>query len=90
MRLVLFLLFYSGECCFMGTPATSKYLDELPSVEKEQYIRKLKFLHGGPGVDKYDKIKEEFWIDDVSTWHPVEFSALYMYFIETPGGYTHE
>ena len=64
-----------------------------PSVEKERYIRKLKCLNCGPGVDKYEdpyKIKEEFWIDDVSKWPPVEFPALYMYFIESPGGNTRE
>ena len=77
----------------METSATGKYLDGLSSVEKDQYIRKLKCLYGGPGVDKYEdpyKIKEEFWIDDVSKWPPVEFPALYMYFIESPGGYTRE
>ena len=39
--------------------------------------------------DPYE-IKEEFWIDNVSKWPSVEFPALYMYFIETPGGYTRE
>ena len=53
----------------------------------------MKCLYGGPGVEKYKdpyEIDEEFWIDDVSKWPSVEFPALYMYFIETPGGYTRE
>lgn len=53
----------------------------------------MKCLYGGPGVDEYKdpyKIKGELWIDDVSKWPSVEFPALYMYFIETPGGYTRE
>lgn len=77
----------------MASSASGKYLDGLPTVERDRYIRKLKCLHGGPGVDKYEdpyEIKEELWIDDVSKWPSVEFPALYVYFIETPGGYTRE
>ena len=36
------------------------------------------------------KIPNEQWIDDVCKWPPVEFGHLYVYFIETPGGYTCE
>ena len=70
-----------------------KYSDGLPTVERDRYIRKLKCLYGGPGVEEYKdpyEIDEEFWIDDVSKWPSVEFPALYMYFIETPDGYTRE
>lgn len=77
----------------MEPSTTGKYLEGLPSVEKNRYVRKLKCLYGGPCVDKYEdpyQIKDEFWIDDVSKWPPVEFPALYMYFIESPGGYTRE
>ena len=73
-----------------------KYLDTLLTVAKEGYIRKLQCLYGGPGVstDKllcpYDDITDDQWADDVSQWPPVEFGHLYMYFVETPGGYTME
>ena len=37
----------------------------------------------------YD-IPDVQWVDDVSKWPPVEFGHLYVYFVETPGGYTLE
>lgn len=81
---------------FPAAQGTSKYLDSLSSVAKERYIRKLECLYGGPGVptDKllcpYDDITDDQWTDDVSQWPPVEFGHLYLYFVETPGGYTRE
>ena len=77
----------------MDSSKAGTYLDGLPAVERDRYIRKLKCLYGGPGVEEYKdqyEINEELWIDDVSKWPCVEFPALYMYFIETPGGYTRE
>ena len=77
----------------MESSKAGKYSDGLPAVERDRYIRKLKCLYGGPGVEEYKdpyEIDEEFWIDDVSKWPSVEFPALYVYFIETPGGYMHE
>ena len=79
-----------------GAEGALKYLDSLPAVAKERYIRKLQCLYGGSGVsmDKllcpYDDITDDQWADDVSQWPPVEFGHVYMYFVETPGGYTME
>ena len=70
-----------------------KFVNTLTGAAKERYIRKLQCLYGGPGVspDKllcpYD-IPDNQWIDDVSKWPPVEFGHLYVYFVDTPGGYT--
>ena len=63
------------DSCKAGT-----YLDGLPAVGRDRYIRKLKCLYGGPGIEEY---KDLYEIN-------VEFPALYMYFIEIPGGYTRE
>lgn len=38
----------------------------------------------------YYDITDDQWADDASQWPLVEFSHLYMYFVETPGGYTVE
>ena len=75
--------------------ADEKYVDGLSKEAKERYFRKLQCLYGGPGVSLARvrcpyKIPNEQWIDDVCKWPPVEFGHLYVYFIETPGGYTCE
>ena len=68
----------------------------LQPVAKERYIRRLGCLYGGLGVPTdiplcpYDDITDDQWADDVSQWPTVEFGHLYLYFVETPGGYTQE
>ena len=50
-----------------------KFVNTLTGATKERYIRKLQYLHGGPGVplDKlvcpYD-IPDKQWIDYVGKW----------------------
>ena len=49
------------DSCKAGT-----YLNGLPAVGRDRYIRKLKCLYGGPGIEEYKdpyEINEEFWID---------------------------
>ena len=62
-----------------------KFVNTLTGAVKERYIRKLQCLHGGLGVPR-DKLLCPYNIQ----WAPVEFGHLYVYFVETPGEYTHE
>ena len=72
--------------------ADGKYVDSLNKEAKEHYFCRLQCLYGDPG-ESLDKIKCPYeisskqWIDDVCKWPLVEFGHLYVYFIETPGGY---
>ena len=81
--------------CSSTAQTVTNYLSTLTGATKQRYICKLQCLHGGPGIsmDKllcpYD-IPDVQWVDDVSKWPPVEFGHLYVYFVETPGGYTLE
>ena len=74
---------------------TLKFVNTLTGAAQERYIYKLQCLHGGPGVPldnlvcPYD-IPDKQWIGSIGKWPPVEFGHLYVYFVETPGGYTLE
>ena len=67
--------------------------------DRKRYIRKVQVVYGVLGssepqhslssLDPY-KIPAEGWVDDVARWPPIEFGHVYVYLVDTPGGYTRE
>lgn len=73
--------------------------DSLCDEDKKRYIRKVQLVFGVLGsaetqhslsyLDPY-KLPADSWVDDITRWPPIEFGHVYVYLVDTPGGYTRE
>ena len=70
--------------------------DSLCGDDKKRYIRKVYGVLGSAEaqhslnyLDPY-KLPAESWVDDITRWPRIEFGQVYVYLVDTPGGYTRE
>lgn len=67
----------------------SDYLRALCPVAKSRYLEKLSALGLEEKDDPYAVSNlEKFNVDDMSCWPNIEYSNIFIYFIERPGVYT--
>ena len=65
----------------------SDYLRALCPVAKSRYLEKLSALGLGEKDDPYAVSNLEKFVDDMSCWPNIEYSNIFIYFIERPGVY---
>jgi len=65
----------------------SSYCLNLDEISKERYTAKLRNL----GLQVFDPYVEDgLWKDEVGEWPSLEFGAIYVYLIDSPGLFTRE
>ena len=63
------------------------YRESLAADARKRYEQKLQLV--GLITCPYE-LPQEAWVDDVTTWPPLEFPDIVLYLIATPGEFTRE
>jgi len=66
----------------------SNYYLSLDEHEKQRYLAKLRSLGLTDNDDPF--VEGADWVDEVREWPSLEFGAIYVYLIDTPGPFTRE